>query len=158
MLPALRPALPVFSGLLSLLALGGGIYNFIEPREGAKAFGLIAQSGSSSHTTAFETAYIRIHGIRNIGNGLVNISLLLYLQFSDLCQTSPIAASTVKKCIGIGLTLGTVVGLGDAWILKQFADSPEVDGDAAKLAAAKSTGHALTSGVILGLGLCWFYV
>ena len=150
--------MPVFTGTLSLLGLAGGLYNFVQPLEGAKGFGLIAPAATSQHATAFQTAYIRIHGIRNIGTGVVNIGLLLYLQFSNLCQTSPIAAEAVKKCIGLGLTLSTVVALGDAWILKQFADSPGVNSEGAQLGAAKATGHALTSGIILGLGLCWLYV
>lgn len=156
-LSSLRPALPVFTGLMGLLGLGGGIYNFADPVEGAKGFGLIAPSGTGSHAAAFETAYIRIHGIRNLGMGLVNLGLVLYWQYSDLCRTSPIAATAVQRVLGISFLLGTIVGLGDAWILKQFADSPGVEAEAANLGREKSQGHAVMAVAIASLGLGWLY-
>jgi hypothetical protein len=156
-LSSLKPALPIFTGLLGLLGLGGGIYNFIDPHGGAKGFGLIAPTSNQPHAAAFQQAYVRIHGLRNAGVGLTNLALLLYLQFSDVCQTSPVAAAAVRKCLGIGLTLGTLVGLGDAWILRRFEGSAGVEGEAKTLAAEKSTAHALTSLVILSVGLGWLY-
>ena len=156
-LSSLKPALPVFTGLLGVLGLGGGIYNFANPVEGARAFGLVAPSGVSSQAAAFQTAYIRIHGIRNIGMGLVNLSLVLFWQFSDLCRTSPIAAEALKRILAINFLLGPIVGLGDAWILKQFADSPGVEPEAANLGREKSQGHAVTAVLIASLGLGWLY-
>ncbi|ETN47060.1 uncharacterized protein HMPREF1541_01250 [Cyphellophora europaea CBS 101466] len=157
-LSSLRPALPIFTGLLGVVALGGGAYNFVSPLEGAKGFGLLAPAKDAAHADAFQEAYIRVHGIRNIGTGLSTLTLVLMWQFSDLCRTSPIAALAVKRCMGISLVLGTTVGLGDAWILKQYAESPGVGQEAVALARGKSTAHAVTALVIASVGLGWLMV
>ncbi|KAH7166288.1 hypothetical protein EDB81DRAFT_282821 [Dactylonectria macrodidyma] len=156
-----RPALPIATSALGLLGIGSGIYNFIAPIEGAKGFGLQSTSTSSTasaHAKAIEGALIRVHGIRNIGVGLSTVSLVLFWQFSPLCQSSPLAALAVRRCLGITLTLGTIVGLGDAWILKQFSDTDGVESEAKELASAKGTAHAIMAIVISGLGLTYLLV
>lgn len=155
--------LPVLVGVLSSLALLGGAYNFAAPLEGAKAFGLLPADGGKKTPSAFETAYIRVHGIRNIGVGLGNAGLLLYWLFSDTCRQSVVAEQVVRRCLGIGLVTGTVVGMGDAWILNQYYQDIESEvgqqGDksglkeARELASAKSKGHAFTAVGILAVGL-----
>lgn len=147
--------LPSLVGVLSTAGLLGGIYNFAAPLEGARGFGLLPTS-PPNQLTAFQKAYIRIHGIRNIGIGLGNFSLLTYWYLSD----SPIVRDTVRRCIGWGLVMGTVVGMGDAYILKAYAgelteasDSGEKDVKEAKdLATSKGTAHAITGLIILGVG------
>ncbi|KAH7140083.1 hypothetical protein B0J13DRAFT_623958 [Dactylonectria estremocensis] len=135
-----RPALPIATSALGLLGIGGGIYNFVAPTEGAKGFGLQTTStalSTSAHAKAIEGAFIRVHGIRNIGVGLNTVGLVLFWQFSSGRIT---------------VTLGTIAGLGDVWILKQFADAEDVESEAKELALAKSMAHAIMAIAISGLG------
>ena len=150
---------PTLVGLLSVTALGGGIFNFVNPLEGAKGFGLLPSKGGSQATLSpFEQAYIRVHGIRNVGVGLGNFVLLAYWAFSD----NPAVGRIVRTCLGLGIVAGTVVGLGDAWILKQYAkdiaastaDVGDEKGakEVTTLAEGKGTGHAVTAMVIFAVG------
>lgn len=150
-------ALPVFTSLLGLLGIGGGIYNLISPPEGARGFGLSVPPAprSSAHFSAAQRALIAVHGVRNIGSGLSLISLVLFWKFSSLCETSPFAELAVRRCIGISLTTGSVVGFGDAWLLEKFANTEGVGKEAKDLAGEKSIGHAVTAVVIAGMGLTY---
>ncbi|KAK7432993.1 hypothetical protein QQZ08_000464 [Neonectria magnoliae] len=76
-----RPALPVFTSVLGVLGVAGGIYDFVSPAEGAKGFAPL-----SAHVKALDHAFILVHGIRNIGVGLTTLGLVLFWQFSPLCQ------------------------------------------------------------------------
>lgn len=143
-------ALPTFTTLLGLLSLGGGIYNFANPAAGATGFGLTPPNITS--TSPFETAYIRVHGIRNIAGGLTNLALISFWQFSGFCRDNPAAAAAVRRCLGLSLTIGTVVGLGDAWIVGRYAKDVE-EGEVKETAKGKSMGHAGMAVVIAGVGL-----
>ena len=157
-LPSIPFVLPILTATLSSLAIGGGIYNFQNPSEGAKVFGiLLSDSKPSSSPTPIEEAYIKVHGIRNLATGLSGLSLLAFLQFSNITTASPVAAAAVRKAIGITFVVGTVVGLGDAWILSQLAQREGVSGEAERLATEKSMGHAFMAFPIAALGAAWLY-
>lgn len=96
----LRAALPILTGGLCTLGIGGGLYNFQNPAAGAKMFGIL-RSGSSPTPT--ETAYTKIHGVRNLATGITWLSILTYLQYPDLTRTLPVAATGVRRVIGISM-------------------------------------------------------
>lgn len=158
-LPTLRLSLPYITASLGVLALLGGAMNFTNPIEGAKMFGitLSADSKPTSSPTATETAYIRIHGIRNIAAGLTNIALCAFYRFSTMTRTSPIAAEVVRTCIGISLLVGSGVAVGDGFVLNQFARDVEGTdmGEVGNYAQEKGSGHVLTGVPIAVLGLGW---
>ncbi|KPM43914.1 hypothetical protein AK830_g2616 [Neonectria ditissima] len=155
-----RPTLPIFTSVLGVLGIAGGVYNFVSPAEGAKGFGLTPASKTppTAHSKAFEHAFILVHGIRNVGVGLTTVGLVLFWQFSPLCRASPQAALAVRQCLGISLAAGTVVGLGDAWIIKRFSDAEGVETEAREVAVIQSAGHAVTAVAIAGLGLTYLLV
>ncbi|KAI8652468.1 hypothetical protein NCS57_01310800 [Fusarium keratoplasticum] len=149
------PALPV---LLGLTGVGVGIYSFVSPTNAIRMFGLRAPSPSdknlpSPHAEAFQRSAIYTYGIRNIGVGLANLGIFAFWKLSPVCQTNPAASDAVRQCLGICLILGTTVGLGDAWIIRQFAKDEGVQGEAKTEAAKASVSHAVTAAVILATGI-----
>lgn len=116
----LRNTLPVFSTALGLLGIIGGIINFTDPALGAKSFGIDLHSTTPS---VRDLAYVRIHGVRNIKDGLLNIILTGFLVFSDVCRTSEVAASVVRKCIGMTLVIRSLVGFADGWVVGEYVGS-----------------------------------
>lgn len=164
----LRYALPILSGALWTLAVVPASYDFINPREGAKLFGLIIPASPNSTkastsdrdsdgVTPTEKALIRIHGIRNFASGAGGMGLLALLYFSPLCKDSPAAAEAVRKSIGVLLVVGSTVGFTDGWILKQFEQERGISAEAKELAGKQAQGHTFTAMMIFGLGAAWLY-
>lgn len=162
-MPSLRSTVPVVSASLFALSIFGGLYNFSDPIEGAKMFGIAipasesAGTKSSSAITATEKAYIKVHGIRNLVNGIGSLGVIAFLRYSSLCQNSPVATEAVRKSLGIMMVAGSLVALVDGLILKQFADEAGLSNDTVELASAKSQGHMFTALPILALGFGWLY-
>lgn len=73
---------------------------------------------------------IHVYGIRNLGVGLSTLGLTAFWKLSPTCRMSPLAADAAKKCLGICMMFGTLVALGDAWIVRQFANSSELEEEA----------------------------
>jgi len=160
-LATLRSALPLLTGISSLLAIGGGLYDLQAPSQGSKVFGILVSerdstTSSSSSPTPVEKAYIQVHGIRTLASGLSCLGLLLFLQFSDLTRTSPAAATAARKAIGIITLAIAPVCLLDSWVLSDLARGESLAGDTVDLARQKSAAHAFTAIPILALGASWF--
>lgn len=162
-LSAVSPALPYITGALYLLGLGGGVYNYIDPAGGAAGFGILVgePDGTSApqrqRPSRVETAYIKVHGIRNVGMGLTGLALLSYLHFSPVATASVSARNAVRQVIGLSLILGTVVGLGDVAILREVQAASSDDGERSRLAGEKSVGHAVMAVPIALLGVAWWF-
>jgi hypothetical protein len=171
-----KPMLPVLAGTLGTLGVLGGIYNIVDPEKGSEAFGLLLPSSSSTTTTtssssgstaekattparssptetAFQQAYIRVHGLRDLATGLTTLGMVLYWQFSDVCQTSPLAALMLKRYLGVGFVVGSFVGYGDGMILSVFGTWEGVQGEHAELARNKGRAHAVLAVGITALGV-----
>lgn len=127
--------------------------NFSDPANGAKLFGLTTAPSPSP----IEKALIQVHGIRNIASGSSLLGLGSYYFFSKRCR-DPVAANTVRKCIGITFLVGSLVGFGDGWILGQFARDGSVTGEVEVLAMDKSKGHTTLAVPIAMLGCALLYV
>lgn len=156
-----RSTLPILSASLGLLGIAGGLVNFASPVDGARGFGIALPSSATKTGTEpspTELAFIRIHGIRNISGCVGLVGLCAYLRFSTLCQTSPIAATAVRKVIGITALAGCYVGFVDSWILAQFADSQGLNADAVELAQSKSKGHAILGVPTAIIAILWMLV
>ncbi|KAF2795754.1 hypothetical protein K505DRAFT_348408 [Melanomma pulvis-pyrius CBS 109.77] len=154
--------LPTIATLLGLTGVGGGVYTFISAQDAIRSFGLRPPPSStktalSKHADAFEQSMIHVYGIRNLGVGLSTLGLTAFWKLSPTCQTSPLAADISKKCLGICMMFGTLVALGDAWIVRQFGKSSELEEEARIEASKASTGHALVSVPILATGLTLFF-
>lgn len=161
-LATLHSGLPLLTGISSLLAISGGLYDLQAPSQGSKVFGILvadedSNTSSSSPPTPVEKAYIQVHGIRTIASGLSCLGLLLFLHFSDLTRTSPTAATAMRKAIGVITLAIAPVCLLDSWVLAGLAQSQGVSGDTAALARQKSAAHAFTSIPIVALGASWFF-
>lgn len=150
------PALPVLFGLTGASV---GIYGFFSPNQAVRTFGLraptIEKDSISSHVEAFQRSLIYTYGVRNLGTGLATLGLVGFWQFSSICQ-DPLAALVARKCLGILFIAGTAVGLGDSWIIGQFAKDQNVLGEAKKEASAASVSHGFTAVFILATGLFLF--
>ncbi|KAF4964751.1 hypothetical protein FSARC_7350 [Fusarium sarcochroum] len=146
-------ALPLLFGLTGTSV---GIYSFVSPNNAIRMFGLqgpATEKGSSSHSDALQRSLIYACGLRNIGTGLSTLGLFAFWQFSPICQVSPLAAAVTKKCLGIGFMFGTIVGVGDAVIIRQYANREFVQGEAEETAANASISHGVTAVLILATGL-----
>jgi hypothetical protein len=156
---ALERAIPAFPVLLGLTGATVGLYSFLSPNQTIRKFGLCAptteKDSISSHVEAFQRSLIYAYGIRNVGTGLATLGLVGFWQFSSICQ-DPLAALVARKCLGICLITGTVVALGDSWLVGQFAKDQNVLGQAKKEASAASMSHVVTSIFILATGLFLF--
>ncbi|KAL9105247.1 MAG: hypothetical protein Q9227_009548 [Pyrenula ochraceoflavens] len=163
-------ALPTITALFGALAFLGGTYHFTSPIDSAKMFGLTYPTTSSStdkKTQAWQKAYVKVHGIRNMASGISSMGLMGFLYLSKFCRDSPVAAQAVRKCIGICLVAGTVAAVGDGYILSRFVreardEKAEDDDGAGKdksiaLAEEKSKGHMMMGLPILAIGLGWFF-
>ncbi|KAL4731956.1 hypothetical protein ACLX1H_000955 [Fusarium chlamydosporum] len=146
-------ALPLLFGVTGTSI---GIYSFVSPYNAIRLFGL--QNTSTEKTTtsqaeAFQKSLIYASGLRNIGTGLSTLGLYAFWQFSPICQVSPLAAAVTKKCMGICFMFGTLVGVGDAVIVRQFANKSYVQGEAEDKATKASISHGVTGILILTTGL-----
>jgi hypothetical protein len=134
-----------------------GIYSFVSPYNAIRLFGLqnsaTEKTTTSSQSEAFQKSLIYASGLRNIGTGLSTLSLYAFWQFSPICQVSPLAAAITKKCMGICFMCGTFVGIGDAVIVRQFANKDYVQGESEEKATRASISHAVTGVLILATGL-----
>ncbi|KAM0540958.1 hypothetical protein ACHAPJ_013443 [Fusarium lateritium] len=146
-------ALPLLFGLTGTSV---GIYSFVSPYNAIRMFGLqgpATEKGSSSHSDAFQKSLIYACGLRNLGTGLSTLGLFAFWQFSPICQVSPLAAAVTKKCLGICFMFGTLVGVGDAIVVRQFANKEYVQAEAEETAAKASISHGVTGVLILATGL-----
>lgn len=149
---SLRSAvLPGFTVLLGTGALVGGLYSFQSPFDWARTYGVVANTDSKS---SFEqTAFIQAVGVRNIASGVSLITLTTYWQFSSWCRASPVAALTMKRCLGFSLLVGAVVTMADAVILSRLVKNGSLSSEAEELTSGTSKGHAIMSLPIFGLAL-----
>lgn len=149
---AVVSALPLLFGLTGTSI---GIYSFVSPYDAVRLFGL--QNTSSKKTTpkseAFQKSLIYASGLRNIGTGLSTLGLFAFWQFSPICQVSPLAAAITKKCMGIFFMFGTLVGVGDAVLVRQFANKEFIQGEAEDKATKASISHGISAVLILATGL-----
>lgn len=152
-LSVVRSGLPSLTGLMNLLAIGGGLYGFVDPLVSTKGFGVAIPSSPSP----IETALVKVHGMRNIGIGSSGLALLLYLQFSDLPRSSPAATTAVRNLIGITLLLVAIVGVGDSYILSELSQAQGLSKETVKLAKDNSTGHVYMASLFAALGIAWLF-
>ena len=153
----LAAAVPALPDLFGLTGAGVGIYGFVSPNQAARLSGLHAPTtdrvSPSSHAEAFQRSLSHTYGIRNVGTGLATLGLVSFWQLSTICHENPIAALVARKCLGICFLTGSIVGLGDAWIIGQFAKDDAVSGDAESEASKASVNHGITAVFILATGL-----
>ncbi|KAM0250786.1 hypothetical protein ACHAP5_002003 [Fusarium lateritium] len=150
---AVVSALPLLFGLTGTSI---GIYSFVSPFDAIRLFGLQNQSSkktSSTQSEAFQKSLIYASGLRNISTGLSTLGLFAFWQFSPICQVSPLAAAITKKCMGICFMFGTLVGVGDAVLVRQFANKEFIKGEAKDKATQTSIGHGVSAVLILATGL-----
>jgi hypothetical protein len=156
----IRNALPYTTTALATIGLCSGLYTFLFPSlSAAHLFGFAPpKSGTcaaSTEANARQRGYIQLHGIRNSGNGLGMVGLLAFRQVSLLCRENQAAKEAVGLCLGVLLTTGTIVAIGDWWALREYAGVDGVKGEDEKYVRSKAKGHLGATVVIFGLGLGW---
>lgn len=146
------PAVPFFLGLMGA---GMGVYSLTSPYEAIHGFGLRGPPADKAtpQADAYQKSLIYAYGIRNLGVGLGSMGLFAFGQFHPLCHSNPVAAAVARKALGLTLLTGTVVGLLDAWLMRQYAQDLSVVGEAKEEAKKASTSHAMTAVVIFATGL-----
>ena len=157
--------LPTITTLLGLTGLGSGTLALTSPFGAIRAFGLGPPSSSASdksstapsHAEAFQRSVISAYGLRNLSGALTILGLTSMWKLSSLCRTSPIAAATAKKCLGIYMLIGTGVALGDAWVVRAFANVDGLEKKVEEEVKAASMGHAIVSVPIVATGVALFF-
>lgn len=61
----------------------------------------------------------------------------------------------MRKVIGITMLAGTIVRLGDSWVLSEFSHGPGLSRSAADFAGSKSTDHAIMAIPYAVLATAW---
>ncbi|KXH60622.1 hypothetical protein CNYM01_00099 [Colletotrichum nymphaeae SA-01] len=151
-------ALPLFTGLLALLGAADGALNLAKPECGAATFGLVPpprDTVTPAQFDAFHHALIKVKGARNLHMSSCILGLVLYGQFSDVCRASPLAATAVRRCLGIVLMLGSGVGFSGAAVVSEYMESSGASDEAVAVGRAKVKGHLIANVPILALGLIY---
>lgn len=154
---ALRTALPFLTSAIYILGIGGGLYTYQDPADGAKLFGIVLPGSTPTPT---ETAYTKIHGIRNFANGAIGLLTVGYLQLSSYCTSlpqGPFVAPAVRRVLGYSMLVGSIVGLTDGYTLYQFSTAQGVSAEAAEHAKKQRLGHVGMALPTALLGLGWLY-
>lgn len=104
---------------------------------------------------AFHHALIKVKGARNLHMSSCILGLVLYGQFSDVCRASPLAATAVRRCLGIVLMLGSGVGFSGAAVVSEYMASSGASDEAVAVGRAKVKGHLIANVPIVALGLIY---
>ncbi|KAL2876439.1 hypothetical protein SGCOL_008245 [Colletotrichum sp. CLE4] len=153
-------ALPLFTGLLALLGAADGCLNLAKPEGGAATFGLVPpprDTVTPAQFDAFHHALVKVKGARNLHMSSCILALVLYGQFSNVCRASPLAATAVRRCLGIVLMLGSGVGFSGAAVVSEYMGSSDALSEAVAVGRAKVKGHLIANVPILALGLMYLF-
>lgn len=154
-LSTIAPALPVATTLLGLTSLATGAMTALSssPIDAMRSFGLRPTPQNTARDTGpFTKALVYTYASRNIGGALTTLGLTAFWQMQ---YSGSVAATTAKSCLGLSMLLGTVVAVGDAMLVRGYAES--VEGDLSKAARKASVGHAVAAVIIAVIGgtLLW---
>jgi len=154
-LATLRTTLPYLTGALHTTGALSGIYFLLAPSEGAKLFGIPFANDSSPTPT--ESAYTKMHGVRDLATALVGLRMINYATTLE-AQGNTIASRAVGHAVGSLLLAGAAFAVGDGWISSQYAGQCKVEGEEKELARNLSTSHFAVAVPVALLGMAWFYV
>jgi hypothetical protein len=121
--PSRNLILPTVTTLLGLSGLTTGAVTvfFDNPVDTVRAFGLRpAASSVVRDINPFTRALVYTYATRNIGGALTTLGLTA---FWEIQPANSIAATTARSCLGLSMFLGTVVAVGDAILVGNFAES-----------------------------------
>ncbi|KIW76647.1 hypothetical protein Z517_09091 [Fonsecaea pedrosoi CBS 271.37] len=153
-------ALPVLTGLMGTMGIVTGLYSFKAPVDAETLFGILVPSSvqASKELSSWQKAQTYTRGLRNFAGGLSIVGITLFWRFSSLCQSSPVAAVTARRCLGIIFLTGTVIAGGDGLVITQFAHAEGISKEAKEVAEKTGTGHLVMTLPILALGLACFFI
>ncbi|KAJ8114868.1 hypothetical protein OPT61_g3355 [Boeremia exigua] len=155
-LPSLNLVLPTITTLLGLTGLTTGAATVLSgnPIDAIRPFGLRPVSSDATiDASPFTRALIYTYATRNIGVGLTTLGLTIFWKMQP---ANSISATIGRRCLGLSMLLGTVIGVGDAILVSNFADSA---GYEESIEARKSSfGHAVAASIVLGTGGLLFWM
>ncbi|KIX96614.1 uncharacterized protein Z520_07880 [Fonsecaea multimorphosa CBS 102226] len=153
-------ALPALTGLMGTMGIVTGLYSFRAPVDAETLFGILVPSSvnASKELSTWQHAQTYTRGLRNFAGGLSIVGITVFWRFSSLCQSSPVAALTAKRCLGIIFLTGSVIGAGDGLIINQFARGEGISEKAREVAKKAGLGHLVMALPILALGLSCFFI
>lgn len=151
---------PYIAGIVGSGSLIVGLYSFVSPLSAIRVYGTRPSSGQAqpkkdddsslgSLSTEWTRTLAYAHGVRNTAMGLSIISLCAYYHV----EPSPVAANAIKRCLGVLVTVGSIIPMGDAAVTARYMgaqDLAQVDRETAKKASA---AHATRSVIWIGAGL-----
>lgn len=149
---SLNYALPAATLLLGGTGLFTGYMGGADPEQSSKMSGLPT---SSSPPSATDRALFRAIGARNVASGLSILGLMGLYGLARWDELG-VASTTIKRCIGVCLLLGTSVGIADGNLLVQYAD--EVGGREVEEEREKGRAHMVTAGFVALLATGWLVV
>ncbi|KAF2022142.1 hypothetical protein BU24DRAFT_417801 [Aaosphaeria arxii CBS 175.79] len=154
--PAVSSILPTLTTLLGLTGVvtGANALFSSKPIDAIRPFGLqkpIAANPSTDNDP-LTTALVHVYGIRNIGGSLGTLGLTAFWQRQ---VKGSVAESVARRCLGLSMLLGTVIGVGDALLVNRFGD--KVGGEVGAEAKKAGLGHGVAAVIIAAIGsmLLW---
>lgn len=157
---AIQSCSPYFAGLVGSGSLLVGLYSLFSPLDAIRVYGTKPSVQSPKKDDSVKPEQLSAdwtrtlayaHGVRNTAVGLSIISLCAYYHV----EPSPVAAHAIKRCLGVLVTVGTIIPVGDAVVTARYMASQElaeIDRETSKKASA---AHAARSIIWMGAGfLC----
>ena len=156
-LPSPSLILPTLTTLLGLTGLATGANTLLssKPIDAIRPFGLRAPNTThpSTKDDPLTTALVHTYGIRNFGGALGTLGLTVFWQMQI---KGSIAEGVAKRCLGLSMLLGSVVGVGDALLVNRFAE--KVGGEVGEEAKKAGFGHGIAAVVIAATGLALLWI
>ncbi|KIW93150.1 uncharacterized protein Z519_05755 [Cladophialophora bantiana CBS 173.52] len=151
-------ALPALTGLMGTMGIATGFYSFRAPVDAETMFGILVPSSvnTSPELWTWQQAQIYTRGLRDLAGGLSIVGITAFWRFSSLCQSSPVAALTAKRCLGIIFLTGSIIGGGDGLVIQWFARGDGTSEKAREVGKKAGLGHLVMTLPILALGLSCF--
>ena len=153
---------PYLAGLVGSGSLIVGLYSFFSPLSAIRVYGTRPLMRSAKKDDDLESGSVPAewtrtlayaHGVRNTAVGPCIISLCTYYHV----EATPAAAHAIKRCLGVLVTVGSIIPMGDAIVTARYMAAhglPQIDQETAKKASA---AHATRSIIWIGTGLmCLF--
>ncbi|OQV03321.1 hypothetical protein CLAIMM_08374 [Cladophialophora immunda] len=153
-------ALPALTGLMGTMGIATGLYSLRAPVNAETLFGILvpAPVTASKELSTWQKAQTYTRGLRNLAGGLSIVGITVFWRFSSLCQSSPVAALTAKRCLGIIFLTGSIIGGGDGLVIRQFAQAEGTSEEASEVGKQAGMGHLVMALPILALGLTCFFI
>jgi hypothetical protein len=152
---------PYFGALVGSGSLIAGVHSISSPWAGLRLYGAPSEPPETSKSKdrepttdvsnllALTTTIALAQNSRNVAFGLSLITLAVAYHFED----QPMAASGIRRAMGVFVTVGTIIPLSDAFATRRYAERASLNAADRDTAFRASVLHLSRACIWLGSGL-----